>query len=370
MRHYTFRHFSHRHLYYILLLVCGFGLMPSALYGQDDAVVEASLDSTAILIGEQVHLSTRVACPKGAKVKFPEFRNGYITEGVEMLEAGHIDTLLTNDGRRWELTRSYTLTAFDSAVYVIPQVEVEVNGRKFLSKNEIGLKVNTVEVDLQHPDDFRPLKAPVDNVFIWSPRLLWLCLLMWLLLLASVVCVVRLSIAKPATKRIKVNPPVPPRKVAIEAIERLKASEKEGEHQKAYYMALTDVLRTYINERFGFNARELTTHEIIGRLQQTGDTAGIDELNSILTTADLVKFAKYETTLAESDRSLLQAVEYIHTTHRPEMETAEPKEKVVVLADAGQRRYRMALKAAAILSLAGGLGLMGYLCYAVWMNFC
>lgn len=357
-----------RYIYIIILSIAA--CLPSLSLSAQEPTVEASTDAAAILIGEQAHLTTRVACRKDAKVKFPDFRRGYIAEGVEMLEAGKIDTFMTDGGRRMELTRVYTLTAFDSAFYTIPPIEVEVDGKIYQSKHEIGLKVNTVEVDEQHPDDLRPLKAPVDNAFIWSPRLVGLCLLMWGVLLLSAVLFVRLCIAKPATKRIKVTPPTPPQTLAIEAIEQLRQSDKEGEHIKAYYTQLTDVLRTYIFGRFGFNAHELTTHEIISRLQHSGDTEGIDGLRNILTTADLVKFAKYETTLAESERSLLQAVAYINSTHDIETENAKPVEQTVVIADAGQRRRRMMLRGGIILSFGTGLLLMGYIGYEVWLNFC
>lgn len=44
-----------------------------------------------------------------------------------------------------------------------------------------------------------------------------------------------------------------------------------SEDQKAYYTLLTDVLRKYIKERFGFNAMEMTSSEIITRLQNEND---------------------------------------------------------------------------------------------------
>lgn len=356
-------------IYRTLILVLTLFLGTTSVEAQH-VTVEASLDSTSILIGEQLKMRTKVSCPKGAKVKFPEYRNGYLTEGVEMLEAGHVDTVELNDGKRWELTRDYTITAFDSAVYTIPRFEIEVNGRKFQSRNEIGLKVNTVEVDIQHPDDLRPLKAPVDGIFVWNSRLLWLSLLAWLLTFVAVFCGLRLAVAKPVTRRIKVMPPTPPQKTAIAAIERLRADEKEGEHQKAYYMALTDVLRDYIVERFGFNAREMTTYEIVSRLRSSGDAQALDELQSILSTADLVKFAKYEASLAESDRSLLQAVDYVRTTQIDDPEAEKAVEKIVVVSDAGQRRYKLALKCAIAFCGLGTLVCISYVLYQMWLNFC
>lgn len=351
----------------IIMLALTGAWLPSAA---QNVTVEAQLDSTAILIGQQLKMHTKVACGAGAKVRFPEYANGYITEGVEMLEAGAIDTVELDGGKRWELTRDYTLTAFDSALYTIPRFEVEVGGRKYASRNEIGLKVSTVDVDLQHPDDLRPLKAPVDGIFEWSPALLWWSLAVWACFLAFVVAAVKLATAKPVTRRVKVTPPTPPQKTAITAIEKLRSSEREGEHQKEYYMALTDVLRTYIVERFGFNAREMTTYEIVEHLRRDGDAAALDELQSILQTADLVKFAKYEASLAESDRSLLQAVDYVRTTQINDPEAEKAVERIIVVSDSGQRAYKLSLKAAMAVSALAGTGCAAYVVYQLWLNFC
>lgn len=333
-----------------------------------NVTVEASLDSTAILIGEQLQMRTKVACPKGAKVVFPDYRNGTVVEGVEMLEASDIDTVET-DGGRWELSRNYTLTSFDSAAYKIPRVEIDVNGKKYTSRNEIGLKVNTVKVDLQHPDDIRPGKGVVEGVFEWSSELLWWCVAVWCCFLLCIFCAIRIAAAKPVTRRVKITPPTPPQKTAITAIERLRANEKEGEHQKEYYMALTDVLRTYIVERFGFNAREMTTYEIVDHLRRNGDAAAIDELQNILSTADLVKFAKYEATLAESDRSLLQAVDYVRTTQINDPMAEMAVERVVVVSDSKQRAYKLSLKTVMIGSAFIGSAISLYVIYLLWLNF-
>ena len=94
--------------------------------------------------------------------------------------------------------------------------------------------------------------------------------------------------------------------------------------QKTYYTKLTDTLRRYIEERFGFNAMEMTSSEIIYRLRERGDQKMIDELTELFTTADLVKFAKYETLINENDLNLVNAVNFINET-KQEGETTEER---------------------------------------------
>ncbi len=54
------------------------------------------------------------------------------------------------------------------------------------------------------------------------------------------------------------------------------------ENLKEYYTRLTNTLREYINGRFGFNAMEMTSSEIIECLQSAGDQKMIDELRETL----------------------------------------------------------------------------------------
>lgn len=54
---------------------------------------------------------------------------------------------------------------------------------------------------------------------------------------------------------MKVEPKLPPHQAAMKEIERIK-NEKVWQKglPKEYYTELTDTLRTYIKDRFGFNA--------------------------------------------------------------------------------------------------------------------
>ena len=334
-------------------------------------VVETQLDSTAILVGEQVRLRARVSCDAHAKVAFPQFAEGQLTPGVEVLSVSPIDTTWLNDKKRCELTCSYLLTSFDSALYQL-NLTVEVNGKPYQSRNTLGLKVSNVAVDEQHPDQLRPAHPPTEAIFVWRPALLLWCALLWALMAAAALLALRLSRKQPITRRIKVKPPTPPHVVAIEAIRSLRQEQESGgeeETQKLHIMRLTDVLRTYINDRFGFNAREMTTAEILDALRSHGDAQALDELREVLSTADLIKFARHRATLIESDRMLLQATDYVQTTRHIDPEAEKPKEQIVVLGDVAQQRVRRFFKVTAIVCLVSGEALFFYIAYLLWLNF-
>ena len=71
---------------------------------------------------------------------------------------------------------------------------------------------------------------------------------------------------------------------------------------------------------------ELTSSEIIERLQQNGDKKMIGELKELFETADLVKFAKYSTLINENDLNLVNAINFIDQT---KLENVPTEERVV-----------------------------------------
>lgn len=347
---------------YILLLI------PALLQAQ--ATVEARLDTADILIGEQVQLKATVNARKGAKVRFPLFESGYMVEGVEVVGKSGPDTVWQQEGERMQLTQRYTITAFDSALYYLPAMEVEVDGKKYKSAGNIGLKVSTVPVDTVHPDEFPGPHGAVAGVFEWDGRLLWLSFALWAILIGLVALAVRLSDRKPVTKRVVIKPPTPPHKKALEAIGKMDKPDADNrEAVKAYYVALTEVLRTYIGERYGIRAREMTSGEILQHLQQNANEAVLHELREIFSTADLVKFAKQTATLGEAERSLLKAANFVNTTQQSPQELPKPVVKEITLDQRRQIRIRWSLAAAtAVLALAEA-ALAAYLCCELYDTF-
>ena len=350
----------------ILSLAC---CLLVALGVKADIVVESSLDSTTILIGQQVSLRTKVTAPKGTRVVFPEYANGYLTEGVEVLERSKVDTSVIDNGQRWVLNRAYLLTSFDSALYRLPAVEVTSGGKTFRSNNALGLKVNSVEVDTLHPDDLRDPYGPVDIPFQWSGSFIATTLLLWVFLAAFVISLCRLMKREPLKRRVSVAPPPPAHQVALSAIAKFKGRTADTEEDlKNYYDELTEVLRTYIKERFGIDALEMTTMQLVEAITQTGDQTALYDLRELLETADLVKFARMETTEVDNDRSLLHAMEYVQQT-KP---TEAPPQRIVKVVDVDlrRRRTRIALRwVLTILTGAATLAMAIYLLYVLVDTF-
>ena len=308
--------------------------------------VESKIDSIEIFFGEQAHMTVDVTMKKGQKLVFPVFKpSEMITPGVEVLEQSDADTSkLDND--MIMVSKQYTLTSFDEKLYYLPPVKVKVNGKEYASKN-LALKVLTVPVDTLHPNQFFPPKDVQTNPFLWSEWSLsfWLSVLMLLLIVLAFYLRQRLYDNKPIIAKVRIVKKVLPHQRAMQEIEQIKADKMVmSEDQKAYYTKLTDTLRKYIEERFGFNAMEMTSTEIIMKLQETGDRKMIDELRELFMTADLVKFAKYSTLINENDSNLVNAIEFINTTKIENQPTEERIEPTLTEQDKRSIRSRIIIK--------------------------
>ena len=331
--------------------------------------VESKIDSIEILIGEQTGVTLSVTAREGAKVVMPEYEpSQYVTPGVEVLGATSADTAQADNGMV-KITRRYTLTSFDENLYYLPPMTVKVDGKEYKSKS-LALKVLTVPVDTLHPEKFYPPKGVQDNPFEWGEwePAFWLSVAWVLVCVAVYYLWTRLKENKPVIARIRIVKKLPPHQKALKEIEHIKADRMSAsEDQKAYYTRLTDVIRKYIKERFGFNAMEMTSGEIISRLQQEADGKTAAELKELFTTADLVKFAKYSALINENDANLVNAIGFINTTKLENQPTVERVEPEVSDTDRRKMRSRTVLKGSIAVLAALGLALFAYVVYQVYL---
>jgi hypothetical protein len=114
-----------------------------------------------------------------------------------------------------------------------------------------------------------------------------------LLLLLIIWIIIRLIKHKPVFRKEK--PAEPPHVRAIRELNELQHQKlwQNGRH-KEYYTRLTDILREYLDGRYGVDAPEMTSEEILAALKRVGVSAKhFADLQRLLGESDLVKFAKY-----------------------------------------------------------------------------
>lgn len=297
-------------------------------HGQD-VKVTSEFDTSRIFIGDQINFKITVDQPLGIKLDLPYFRDTLV-KNIEILSGPLVDSS-KKDGRVL-ITEKYLITSFDSGFYHIPPVFAEIkneNGlKRFFSDNarlEV-MRTNVAPADTTAKiyDIIEPYRAPVTlgEILPWVLLAGLAAALIWL----AIVYIRKLR--KPKDIKEEVINPDPAHVIAFRELERLKEEQlwQRGEI-KSYYSSLTEILRKYLENRYEVYSLELTTSETLDALFRKGfkKDNSYNQLRSVLTVADLVKFAKYKPGPEEHEAHFQHAWEFVDTTKV--VETTEPGDK-------------------------------------------
>lgn len=129
-----------------------------------------------------------------------------------------------------------------------------------------------------------------------------------------------------------VAPPVPPHVLAFGELETLRGTDfDDPQSVRRFHFRISEVIRTYVEGRWGLNATDLTTEEILPEL------AGLTELpadegvrlRGFLRATDHVKFAEHRPPQSEIEQTWEAALGFVEATQpRPEQqETAAELER-------------------------------------------
>lgn len=313
----------------LLCIAVVYGSM--AMADAQEARIISRIEPGTISIGEQATLTISVVYPTGsdAAIALPK---DTLVSGVEILSISMVDSVAEND-RLSKLVYDVTLTSFDSATYVLDNIRAMV-GRSLISEDDPPrLIVNTVPVDLEHPEQFADIKAQWKPEFVWTDYLLYLYILLAIIALGVLIYFVVRYLRKPKSEgaRVTKEPILDPYEEAISGMHRLKSEELWERNQiKEYYTRMTDILRHYLWRVYGIETAEKTSTEI---LEAFNGLVGRDkmyvELKKILQTADLAKFAQYRSSSDENVGLMSAAVAFIEENKpqpKVEEESATGKE--------------------------------------------
>lgn len=287
--------------------------------------VKVSLDSAYLLMGRTTPLHIDLVTPANpdGRLLIPK---DSICGKVEILKLLDADTTqLGND--RIEVKQDIILQSFDSGVYHLNPIMYVVGNDTFRS-NRLAIKVFPVAIDsLETIHDYADV-SDIDRHFVdYLPDFiadygLWILALLVLLAAAGYVFYL--------LKRKK-NPfapapakPVPPYERAVSELNLLR-NEKlcENGQEKEYYTRLTDILRTYLNGRFGVNAMEMTSTQIREVVDSREETRlSKENMERVLEIADFVKFAKVRPLPDDNVRAFNSAMQFVEDT-KPQPEPDE-----------------------------------------------
>ena len=279
--------------------------------GQEHAVVDttvfnAHIDTNAQIVGGTITQEV----------------NWLADADLELLPADSTSALLlisaTYDSTALIRSATFTYLVLDTGALVMPALSA------VSSKG-----IYTVIPDTVH-SRFLPAEEGVDNAaarplaevpfnFVWWLEAYWYWIALVGVLILIGYLVWRYAKKPQDTPTVAPEPARDYYKEAMDAIAALRAEALWERDMKGFYVALGDVVRTYLTHRTGLPLSEQTTSESVRMLYQKWTAAQIESYQFILTRADYVKFAKGSWDVAVH-RDCLDKATALITDFKPEQD--------------------------------------------------
>ena len=183
-----------------------------------------------------------------------------------------------------------------------------------------SLSVMTMPVDTA-TFSIHPLKAQINYPVTFAEVLPYIAGGLGGIAVIVLLCVFLPKLFRRKSKEEKAQEPA-----HIEALRELEKYRSDKywvpSHQKAFYSGITDILKNYIDRRFGIDAPEMTTIELFEDLKGCeGVTPQMYEsLKKLFERADYVKFAKYVADDEENAQALPLSVNFVTSTYQAQIE--------------------------------------------------
>ncbi|NDW17329.1 hypothetical protein D0T53_00175 [Dysgonomonas sp. 216] len=317
--------------YIVLSIICCSLITSITAYAQRTSA-RVTVSPSEIQIGEQAAVNLEIIAPKGRSIILPSYADTLIA-GIEVLRALSPDTIIAEEVMT--IKQQYIITSFDSLLYFVPGLEV-IDGTDTIKTNSFGIKVISpvlkdstlaylAQMQAQQTDsiDFEKMALPdiKDNMeppFVWQDYLQYIWVVLAILALLALIGAGLYMAFRKKEKGYYFKPKsiLPPHVIALQALDKIKAEKiwQQGK-EKQFYTDLTDILREYIEKRFGIRAFEKTSDEILQTIKifEQADSS-TESLVQVLKLADLVKFAKYTPLPNENDLSLVNSFLFVNQT--------------------------------------------------------
>lgn len=261
---------------------------------------------------------------------------GYATlcgDSVELDAAYKVDTTELGSNKI-QINYSIPVQVFDSGSYTLPKFVYYV-GKDSAVSNSLSFNIYPVNVTADDEiSGLAPVMEPDGKKFYdFLPD--WLLDFWWLWLIIVLAICVSLWTMRNYKKKGGIPfiaPKIMPKPwdLALDSLHRLKAKKLwEQGMEKEYFTDLTDILREYLFQRFGINAMEMTTRQIMDKIYESDLRDKRDYVKQILNVADFVKFAKVRPLPADNIAAYDNAVKFVEETIPADnSDNIEEKEKI------------------------------------------
>lgn len=292
-------------LFHILLLtLLGYNASAQSFF-------KARVDTQQIKLGEPIELIVEAEIPAGTRFEWPET---FERPGLSFIERGGVDTL--EKGGILRLKQEMRLTSFDSGEVTIPSYALVLENGESLETDAIPLLVYFP--DVKEDQELNDIKGPRAIPFNYWVLLYWIGgalalagLFYWLWKQAQ-------GRKKPEVA-LSQEPQIPPGEWALAALSELERKELwQAGKTKAYYSELIDILRIYMERKFGLKAMESTADELIIMLKPLAPADSLfQSLKIALQNSALVKYAKHHSLPTENTQAMEAVRSFILSKETP-----------------------------------------------------
>ena len=272
------------------LLLC-LSLLTDVSAQTDSPEIITAVDPAVITVGDPVRLVVTVSHSAESRVVWPD---PFELDPFELADTRRLEPV--REGNRVRSSTELTLTAFELGELTVPRLEVEVvdaaGDSVRLATEATVIRVESIGRD--EGGDIRDIKGPLAIPFSVLRLLPWLAGLAGLAIL-GVAVYRRYQRRQRPDVQVPVAPPRPAHEVAYESLDALEASGLlELGEVKTYHIRVSDIMRVYTEDRFGVDAMEMTTREVLDGLKGARVAGGVvGDFRHLLDRCDLVKFAKF-----------------------------------------------------------------------------
>jgi len=313
----------------MLILVALLDVVPAG-----KAVLRQLQPRDSILVADQLEYGFQLdSVPAGSALALPDFTQAS-NDTLTLVRGWRLDTLATLRGRKGQSTLhnirgSIVLAPFEEGTYHLPDIPVLRKtgpaAPDTLLFEALDVEVKTMPVDTA-TFVIHDIKGQMTYPLTFQELLPWIGGV--LLLAALAVLAVRLARRRRSAAEAR-KPRDPAYIVALRELDKWRGDRFWApDRQKAYYSGITDTLKTYIEDRFGIDAPEMTTAELFAALKEVEDLPEElrEQTREVFECADFVKFAKHVASEEENARALPTAVRFVTSTYQTVLEE-EPKQE-------------------------------------------
>lgn len=316
------------HIFLAVMSIASMHIDASAL--PSDYKATATVDSTTMTMGSKTILKVDFTGPlmQDARIEIDNPDNPELEIQAEAKDGTSSKDI--GNGRK-QLQRLMTVQIFDSGLYVMPRIYC-ISGTDTVIPQSPAVKVMPIGLDsvnvITNSDgsikdlvvhDFSDV-APV-NARFWDflPDVIemygWWILLAVIAIAAILYCYFKWFRhgRNPLIPQKKKTPPYELAVRQLAALQEKKLWQRGAE--KEYYTQLTDILRTYLYGRFGINAMEMTTKQIMDAIAECEQIVVDNQLvGDVLSEADFVKFAKATPAADVNERVFTHTRQFVEST--------------------------------------------------------